>query len=136
MTERKLTNKDMIRVRRRAQVRGLAIAEEHEVTHSGTGVHRRLHGEEDHPQLPTPTPTAGERTQMILHVLLLAGTENISISVACSRTATRYGLAHNQVSALKDEVLHYLEQTAQQLQLEDDSAAPETTQARRSMQKR
>lgn len=121
MTDRKLTNKDMIRVRKRAQVRGLALAEEHEVTHSGTARHRRMHGEEGHPQMPTPTPQPEERTQMILHVLLLAGTENLTVSVACSRTAARYGLQHNQVDALRDEVLNYLEQTAKQVKLEEEA---------------
>lgn len=134
MTERKLTNKDLIRVRKRAQLRGLALAEEHERSHTGTAVNRRIHGEIGHPQMPTPTPMPEERTQMILQVLLLAGTEDLPIAVACSRTAARYGLSHNQVPALKDEVLHYLEQTVKQCNLEEEPT--EDAQERRSRQTR
>lgn len=119
MTERKLTNKDLLRVRRRAQQRGLALADDYERTHTGTAVNRRIHGEEGHPQMPTPTLAPEERTQMILQILLTAGTDSLPIGIACSRVALRYGLAHNQVPSLLDEVLVYLQKVTKEV-AEDD----------------
>lgn len=119
MIERKLTNKDMIRVRQKAMLRGLAIADEHERTHTGTAVNRRINGEEGHPQMPTPTQAPEERTQMILQILLTAGTESLPIGIACSRVALRYGLAHNQVPALMDEVQMYLQKVSKEVAADD-----------------
>lgn len=120
--EKKLTNKELLRFRREQKVKSLALTQEHDRTHTGTAVLRKLRMEGQYENTLDATPLAPVKVtpQELLQATLReiarllreqieAGVTNLQTQLACASVAAQYGLNHNQVPALVDDVLHYLE---------------------------
>ena len=120
--EKKLTNKELIRFRRQEMVKDLGLFEQHERTHTGTAVLRKMQAAGELKEPPKPrqrSATPEEILEMVLQTLILAGVEQLPLPEACCRTAARYGLAHNQVHSLKIEVRSYLQRVVGEVHVTD-----------------
>ena len=123
MTDHNLTNKELIRFRRSEKVRQLALSEEHERTHTGTAVLRRVKlGVYENTLDSTPCSpvkvTPEELLQAMMRECALAAKENITkvgvkdtpvLHRAASIVAAQFGLAHSQIPSLVEDMLHYME---------------------------
>ena len=123
MTDHSLTNKDSIRFRRSEKVHQLALANEHERTHTGTAMLRRVRpGVYENTLDSTPCRpvkvTPAELLQAMMRECALAAKENITkvgvrdtpvLHRAAATVAAQFGLEHSQIPSLVEDMLHYME---------------------------